>query len=190
MQLFYRQQLRGSLLWQRNLCALVALVLLVTVLVQSLLLLGKRERLIIMPPEIKQGFWVEGDSYSSSYLEEQGLYFAHLLLDIHPSNVLLQGEILLRYVDARSYGEFKQRLLEAQKRLVKDSLHCVFNVVEVKVNPNLLQVDLWGDLEGFVGGKRVTSTRESYRLVFSSKQGRLFLKSFTLLSSSLGKVAT
>src|SRR5579872_7139368 len=96
---------------QRNLLAGLSFILLLIVLLQTLLLFFKREKIIINPPELKQGYWVEGDRFSNSYLEEMALFFTHLMLDVSESSVIPQGEVLLRYVSPESYGDFKTKLL-------------------------------------------------------------------------------
>ena len=74
---------------QRNGLAGLSLSLLVVVVIQSFLLFFKSPQTIILPPETKQSFWVEGNRFSPTYLEEQGTYFAHLLLDVSSSIILV-----------------------------------------------------------------------------------------------------
>ena len=76
---------------QRNLLIALSAILLTIVLLQTLLLFFKKERMIISPPELKQSYWVEGERFSNSYLEEMALFFTHLLLDVTEANVLPQG---------------------------------------------------------------------------------------------------
>jgi conjugal transfer pilus assembly protein TraE len=158
-------------------------VLLVIVLLQTTLLFFKSTQTIILPPETKQSFWVEGNRFSPVYLEEQGMYFAHLLLDVSPSNILAQGEILLRYVDATSHGAFKTRLFQEEQRLKRDNLSCHFIAVECEVFPEAMAVEITGDLNGYVANKKISTHRETYRLQFTSSKGRLFLKAMTVIKT-------
>jgi conjugal transfer pilus assembly protein TraE len=158
-------------------------ILLVVVLLQAVLLFFKSTKTIILPPETKQSFWVEGNSFSPIYLEEQGMYFAHLLLDVSASNILAQGEILLRYVDPVNHGVFKTRLFKEEQRLKRDNLSCNFVSVECEVFPKEMAVEITGDLNGYVGNKKISTHRETYRLEFTSYKGRLFLKAFTVINT-------
>jgi conjugal transfer pilus assembly protein TraE len=173
----------ASLQTQRNGLAGLSLTLLVVVVMQSFLLFFKSTQTIILPPETKQSFWVEGNRFSPVYLEEQGMYFAHLLLDVSASNILAQGEILLRYVDSSYHGEFKTRLFKEERRLKRDNLSLNFVVCDCEVFPSEMALEITGDLNGYVAGKKISSHRESYRLDFLSVKGRLFLKSFKVLKS-------
>src|SRR5687767_8218465 len=119
MQFSLSKKRLGHLHVQRNLLASLSAVLLLIAFLQTLLLFFKKERTIITPPELSQSYWVQGNRFSPSYLEEMALYFTHLLLDVTESNVLLQGEVLLRYVSSEAYGRFKAKLLEDEKRLKK-----------------------------------------------------------------------
>jgi conjugal transfer pilus assembly protein TraE len=179
----FNQKHLGQLYIQRNFCIGLVVGLLGISILQTVLLFFKNDKTIILPPELKQSFWVEGNKFSPSYLEEQGIYFAHLLLDVNQSNILSQGEILLRYVDPKFYADFRSKILNSQKRLQKDNLNCLFTIVETKVYANSLSLELTGDLQGFVGNKKVTNNRETYLLEFSQIQARLFLKNFKVIKT-------
>ena len=168
---------------QRNGLAGLSLSLLVVVVIQSFLLFFKSPQTIILPPETKQSFWVEGNRFAPVYLEEQGMYFAHLLLDVTASNILAQGEILLRYVDSSHHGDFKTRLFKEEQRLKRDNLSLNFVACDCEVFPSEMAVEITGDLNGYVASKKISSHRETYRLEFTSIKGRLFLKSFKVIKS-------
>ena len=167
---------------QRNILAGAALILLVIVLLQTLLLFFKKERVIINPPELTQSYWVEGDRFSKSYLEEMAMFFTHLLLDVTESNVLPQGEILLRYVVPSAYGDFKDKLLADQKRLKKQQLSLQFTPQSIDlVAPLTLEIN--GFLANYVGTKKVAQFKETYWVQFSQRRGRLFLESFQMIKT-------
>jgi conjugal transfer pilus assembly protein TraE len=181
MKFSFQQKKLGNLQVQRNMLLGLSGILLSVVFLQTTLLFFKNQRIVFMPPELKQSFWVEGNSFSPIYLEEQGLYFTHLLLDVSEGNILAQGDILLRYVDPKVYGAFRTKLLEDEKRLKKDSLSLKFAPVSCEVFPENLKVHITGDLVGYVGHKKITTHRETYEVVFSSYKSQLFLKEFTVL---------
>jgi conjugal transfer pilus assembly protein TraE len=183
MNFKFKQDSIESAQWQRNVLGALCAILLVVVLLQATLLCFKSTKTIILPPETKQSFWVEGNSFSPVYLEEQGMYFAHLLLDVSASNILAQGEILLRYVDPINHGVFKTRLFKEEERLKRDNLSCNFVAVECEVFPKEMAIEITGDLNGYVGNKKVSTHRETYRLEFTSRKGRIFLKAFTVIQT-------
>ena len=183
MNFKFKQDCLETAQWQRNVLAGLSVILLLVTLLQTILLCFKSTQTIIFPPETKQSFWVEGNRFSPVYLEEQGMYFAHLLLDVSPANILAQGEILLRYVDTKSHGVFKTRLFKEEQRLKRDNLSLSFIAVECEVFPQNLAVEITGDLNGYVSHKKISTHRETYRFEFTSIKGRLFLKTVTVIKS-------
>ncbi len=171
-----------SLGFQRNFLLGLSSILLLIVLLQSIFLFLKSEKTIVLPPELKKSFWVEGNRFSPSYLEEQATYFCHLFLDVTASNILYQGDIILRYVEPAFYSHIKTQLLSEQERLKKENITLHFMPFEVKVYPKNLSVFVTGELHSYVGGKKITSSKKVYRVDFASHQGRLFLKSFQNLT--------
>ena len=172
-----------DLKFQRNTIVGVCAVLLVINLTQSLWLFFRHERVIITPPQLTQGFWVEGNSFSPQYLEEMALHYAHFLLDVTEKTVLYQGEIILRYVVPESYGAFKAKLLEDEKQLKTNHLSTRFAPSDVVISPEQLRVEISGELMSYVGDKKISQNRETYRFQFQNHSGRLLIEAFTLVKS-------
>lgn len=168
---------------QRNALAGLSALLLVIVLLQTLFLFFKKERIIISPPDAKQSYWIEGNRFSPSYLEETSLFLCHLLLDISESNIIPQGEVLLRYISPKAYGAFKTKLLEDEKRLKQEQLSLHFMPQEIQLSADSLMADVTGDLISYVSTQKISQVRETYRLIFEQKLGRLFLQSFKMIKS-------
>ena len=173
----------GHLYSQRNAYAALSCGLLIVTLLLTTLLFFKNEKTVISPPELKQSYWIEGNRFSPSYLEEMALYFTHLILDVTESNVIPQGEILLRYISPSAYGNFKAKILQDEKRLKKEQLSLHFSPNDIHLFPNTLTAEIGGDLISYVGSKKVASNRETYRIVFKQRLGRLFLESFQMVKS-------
>jgi len=172
-----------DLKFQRNVMTGACVVLLAINAIQSLWLFVRHERIIITPPQLSQGFWVEGNRFSPQYLEEMALHYAHFLLDVTEKTVLYQGEIILRYVVPESYGAFKAKLLEDEKQLKDNQLSTRFAPSDVIIAPHRLRVDISGELMSYVGDKKVSQARETYRFQFQNRSGRLLIEAFTLVKS-------
>lgn len=153
-----------------------ALLLINGLLAGSLLM--RNERVIVLPPELKQGIWVEKEQASTSYLEEMSLYFAHLILDQTPQTASFHRDILLRYAEPSTYGALKAQLISDEERLKKDNVSIQFMPLEVTVTPGQLVVYIMGELSGYVGEKKVFQKRETYELKLILKRGRLMITSF------------
>ncbi len=168
---------------QRNALVGLSMLLLLVLLLQTLFLFLKKERIIVSPPDGKQSYWVEGNRFSPSYLEEMSLFFCHLILDITESNIIPQGEVLLRYISPKAYGAFKTKLLEDEKRLKQQQLSLHFMPHEIQLSADSLTADVTGDLTSYVSTQKISQSRETYRLIFEQRLGRLFLQSFKMVKS-------
>ena len=173
----------SDLKFQRNTIAGICAVLLLINATQSFWLFFRHERIIITPPQLSQGFWVEGNRFSPQYLEEMALHYAHFLLDVTEKNVLYQGEIILRYVVPESYGAFKAKLLEDEKQLKANHLSTRFAPSDVVISPEQLRVEVAGELMSYVGDKKISQVRETYRFQFQNQSGRLLIRAFSLVKS-------
>ncbi len=183
MKFALQQRRLSHLNVQRNALVGLSVLLLAIVLLQAVFLFLKKDRMIVAPPDAKQSYWVEGNRFSPSYLEETSMFLCHLLLDITESNIISQGEVLLRYISPKTYGAFKTKLLEDETRLKKEQLSLHFMPQEVAISPESLTVDVTGDLISYVSTQKISQTRETYRLVFEGRLGRLFLQSFKMIKS-------
>lgn len=68
------------LIHQRNLFVGISSVLLMANLLLAFKNFFYKERVVIVPPELHQSFWVEGNRVSNHYLEEMALFFAQVLI--------------------------------------------------------------------------------------------------------------
>lgn len=179
----------GDLLQQRNLLLSMVATLLLINGIQAIFTLFRSERIIVVPPDLNQKVWLEKNKVSPSYLEEMALVFASLILESSPESAAYKRDIILRYATSEGYGPLKRTLLEDEKRLKKNHVTTSFQANSLKVDPHKLSVDLEGDLLCFVGEKRISQSRDTYRFQFEYKTGRLLIKSFKRITSD-GKEAS
>lgn len=171
------------LLSQRNILAGTSFVLLTVVFFQSIFLFFKNERIIISPPELHQSYWVEGDRFSGSYLEEMAIHFAHLLLDVSGDNLLYQGEIVLRSVDADSYSRIRTKLIADAQKLKRENVTSRFEPKKAVIRQDSLEVQLKGVMTHSIAGKSIAAYEETFVIRFSSYQGKLYVRDFALLDT-------
>ncbi len=142
-----------------------------------------QERIIIVPPDVHQSFWVEGNRVSNHYLEEMSLFFAHLLLDNSEASALFNRDVILRYAQPESYGVLKTQLLEDEQRYKKEQLSTSFKPSVVQVDNKKMTAEITGDLLSYVGSKKISQNRETYRFHFQYDHGRLQIISFQLIKT-------
>ena len=175
----YLEKSVQHLLYQRNAFLAMAVILCLTTFSMSLFLFSKRERFIVAPPVISQEFWVDSKGVSPTYIEQFGCFLGQLLLGKSALSAPSQREVLLRHTTPDYSGILRKRLIEEEEMLAKQSASYAFFPVQVKVNPESLEVTLLGDRVFFVLGDQVSITRESYSLRFTYDGHRMLLKEVT-----------
>ena len=162
--------------YQRNKMMSLSTVLLLIVLLQSICLLFRSERTIILPPEVKKEFWVEGNRFSPEYLEEQAVYMIHLAMDVNQISYPYNMEILMRYADVNTCNYLREKFERSYKVLKSNDASTRFDVKEVTIYPDKNKVYITGIMNNFVGSRGIGTRQEIYEVEFKVFRGRLFLK--------------
>lgn len=171
-----------DLLRHRNYLTFMGVGLLSSNLLMTFALCTHSERVVLVPPHLTGPAWVERNKVSPQYLEEMALFFGSILLNKTPQSAPYLHELLLRYADARGIGKLKHQLREEEERYQKSGLSTSFYPKKVTVREKSLQVDLSGEMVGYVSQKCIFQHEETYRLTFSFAQGRLLITSFESLT--------
>ncbi|TXH92271.1 type IV conjugative transfer system protein TraE [Thauera aminoaromatica] len=138
----------------------------------------KTIRTVHVPPQIEKTFWVEGSRVSVEYLEGMGIFIAGLLLNTTPSTVEYQLQTALKYMDPRNFAELQRRLTSSAENVKKEGISSYFTYVRVRVDEKTQRVVLTGNLEVWIGGKRISERRAAYLLAFQTLDGRITLTDF------------
>lgn len=172
----YLKKNLSTLTFQRNIFLSLTFILTIPLLVLSIFIFQKNDRIIISPPTIEKEFWVESNRISPTYLEQFALFLGQLILTKSPQSATPQRTVVLRHVDPSVYGEINKKLSEEEKKLIKQQASYVFYPIDIRVDTSNLQALLAGDRIFYVGGKSVSTSRENYKLSFVYSGGRLLLK--------------
>jgi conjugal transfer pilus assembly protein TraE len=164
------------LLFQRNVFVAFSFLLLMIIFVLSISLFFKQDRIVVAPPVIEKEFWIDAKHVSPTYLEQFGYFLGQLLLAKSSQSAASQRAIILRHTDSSYAGILRQRLIEEEEVLKKQSTSYVFYPIEIKANPDQLSLLLKGDRLVFIGGKETAREREGYVLSFIYNGSRLLLK--------------
>ena len=172
---------------QRNLLLIVSAGLVISNIILCLGLVNKQETTILVPPEITHGLTFTSNHPSASYLQEMSLFFSSLVLDNSEKSFDYKKDVILRYVSPQFFGDLKRKLIETQERYKNENLCTHFRPVEVVING--LQASVTGELETFVGGTRVSETKETFVITYDYKGGFLSITSFKSEGSGSDKEA-
>ncbi len=171
-----------DLLRHRNYLTFIGLGLLASNLLMTFALCTQSERVVLVPPHLTGPVWIERSQVSPQYLEEMALFFGSILLNKTPQSTHYLHELLLRYADSSGIGTLKHQLREEEERYQKSGLSTSFYPKKVTIQEKGLQVDLFGEMIGYVSQKCIFQREETYRFTFSFAHGRLLIISFELLT--------
>jgi conjugal transfer pilus assembly protein TraE len=74
-------------------------------------------RTMVIPPEVKQSFWIDDDNVSKEYLDQMGVFFAQLMYNTTPANTEAQHNELLKYVSPELYSALDKELKLSQRTM-------------------------------------------------------------------------
>jgi len=171
-----------DLLRHRNYLMTTCAGLLISNVFLSLVCLNKDERITLVPLELKGPLWVERGQVSPQYLEEMTLFFAGILLNKTPQSIAYAHELLLKYANSSGIGALKAQFTLEEERFKKSGLSTSFYPKKVIVHEGKLQVDIQGQMMGFIGQKCIFEQEEAYRFTYSYAHGRLLITSFEHLT--------
>lgn len=176
MKFNFAQKKMTNFEYQRNKLLRLSSILLVIVLFQSICLLFRSERTIILPPEVRKEFWAEGSRFSPEYLEEQAVYMMHLSMDVNQTNYPYNMEILMRYADVNTCNYLREKFERNLKILKTNDAATRFDVKDATIYPDKNKVYVMGVMHNFVGTREISSKQETYEVSFKVVRSRLFLK--------------
>lgn len=137
-----------------------------------------REKIIIVPPNITQTFWVKSSVVAPEYLAEMSHFFTTLRFNITPSIAENQRAVLLRYVSPEYYEALKIQLIHEAQQMTQDHISSAFYPVDIKVNAKRLEVLVIGDLIATIGSNQMPAKRVTYKIIYKHNNHRLLVKQF------------
>lgn len=158
----------SKFLEQRNAIAIVSGVQTLSIAILIVALVFKGERTILMPPEIKRPLTFQGNTVPKEYLEELGIYFSKLFLDITPSSFPHNHEQILKYTMPKTYGELKKQLMNDGEQYTKLQLSTHFYPTQLTVNNKTLEVEVKGMLISYISNTRVKESQEIINFKFNN----------------------
>jgi len=166
---------------QRNSFLFFSITLSFAVILLSILLFTKKERIVVVPTS-GSSYWIEEGKASSGYIEKMGFFLSDLLLNRSPVDVEKRNGIILQYVHSSAYHEIRKALLQEQESVLKGDQSFYFHPERNFADPQRSSFVTEGDLLVVVGkeGKGpsvIQKSRKKYTLRFSCEGGRLWLTS-------------
>lgn len=113
--------------------------------------LQTEQKVAVTPMLFGAPFAVSQNQADASYLEQLGLSFVALRLNVTPETVDAQHAQLLRYVYPGAQNSLKVQLAEDAKRIKDNNVNATFYMTSVRSYPAENRVDIRGELKTWIG---------------------------------------
>ena len=161
----------------------VTLLLGVSLVVTTLMLSVKSQRILLVPPQITKEFWVERDRVAPEYMEQMGVFIATLVGNLSPGNAEFNVNMLIKhYLDpARKHPEAVRELLGQAAYIKKNNITQAFFPSSVSVvDAGNMKVRVEGSNVVNIGTARVSGERVSYLIRFNARDYKLYVEEFSI----------
>lgn len=165
-------------IWQLKLDRLIAAgAICVAVLSLSIALVrGTEMQTLLVPPEITRPMWIGKDKVSAEYLEDMAMFMSALIFNVTPMGAEIQGDKLKRYVCPEGYGAIDSLVKQGTERLKRDGASTTFSPRQLKTEALIKRVTMTGQLNVYIGEKRITEASKVYVMDFENRTGKLCVK--------------
>ena len=166
-----------GLLRQRNIIAVLFILMVISNLFLTLKLMSKEQITILIPSEVTDTYRINGGNVSESYLIDRTSEIVKAIFNVTPQNVDFMQQTVLRMVYPASYSTIKKQLLALSEVITSRRVTTVYFPSAIKVNAKELTAEAEGDLNSYLG-KVSTSEHKIYRLKFINTGAKLALLEF------------
>lgn len=131
----------------------------------------------IVPDGLTQGFWISSNKADANYLVQMAEFWGGLMLTANATNHNFRVQHLLDHVDPNYYVPMKSMLLEQGDKL-KAGVSTSFASKKYHADEKKMLVEMTGLLHLFEGGRPINSVETTFKIGFSMKNGKVFVRSF------------
>lgn len=171
-------KINRKLLKHRNwLLVGVTMMLLSNVLISSYLY-RVDSKVVIVPSQVREEFYVTDKKVSEGYLESMTRDFAFLILNLTSENYQYVEATVLKLTTPEYYEKMKHELDALATDIKQRNVTTSFFPKEILVDNEQLITEVQGVLDTKVGLTTVSRENKVYRMVFDYSLGYLSLKEF------------
>jgi conjugal transfer pilus assembly protein TraE len=134
------------------------------------------QRVIVIPPIVRDEFSVSGNNYSKAYLEQIAYYLCDRLLSVSPESVKSSFDAVLQFAGSDNLNLLKSSLDKQAETIIKERIYQTFYPANFGATPNSLTVE--GSLRRFAGNIYQSETQTSVIFQYRINNGRLYITSF------------
>lgn len=157
---------------------IIGLIVVIALLSMSLSRTLALERTVIVPPTLEKSFWVTGEAVSKSYLEQMAYWYAGLALSASPKTGNYQKDLFLHYATPAGAGQLKNEMNARLDYMEKNNTTTMFTIQTINTDERTMKVAVTGDLDTYLGDKRISTKHTIYVIGFKYINERLFVNEF------------
>ena len=169
-----RTELKGQVRFLR-----AQLVTLAIVLAGSLTLLGYvvvRDRIRIVPPEVRQPYEIGANYASKEYLLDNADYVLSTIFTVTPETVEHNNATILKMAHPDGYGPLKASLDAAARRMRKERVTTIWVPRSEDVEVDAKRVTVHGTLKTYIADRMTSERKKDYVVQFTvTTSGRLYV---------------
>lgn len=166
-----------ALIRQRNIIAILLMIMIFSNLLLSFKVVGKDETVIVMPSEVSGKYKLTGDSINEFYLRDRANEIIRVILNITPNNLEQMYEAILRTAPPSNHFALKAELNKLGKEIMTRNVSIAFFPTSTQVNTKNLTAKIEGEFHSLFGGSSSQSVR-TYHLGFTYTGNKLSLVEF------------
>ena len=163
----------------------VTLLLGISLVITTLMLSIKNERILLVPPQMTKEFWIERDRVSPEYIEQMGVFIATLVGNLSPGNAEFNVNMLIKhYLDpGRNNPEAMRELLRQAAYIKKNNITQAFFPSSISIVDSAnMRVRVEGSNIINIGTTRISGEKVSYLIKFNARDYKLYVEEFTIES--------
>ena len=138
----------------------------------------QRERIIVVPPQLTEEFWIEEDKASPEYLEQMGVFFAILGGNLSPGNAEFNVKVLTDYLSHQKYAAMRSELASQALYIKRNNITQAFFPSTIQVDRDRNAVTVEGDVIRNIGTVKVSQEKMVFHMRFVTNNFKLSLDEF------------
>ncbi len=136
------------------------------------------QKVVVVPTNITEEFWVTSRNVSETYLKQMGQYVATALLNVSPNSAKGQFELILDLAAPSYYQNLKQELVNQTRYLVENGITSAFWAKTFKYEKDHILVQ--GTKHNIIGDKVVEKKEVVLKIYFEVQNGRFYISTFEI----------
>jgi len=166
-----------ALIRQRNIIAILAMIMICANLLLSMKLIGKDETIVILPSKVSGKYELTNNKVNDVYLRDRANEIIRVILNITQNNLEQMYEAILRTAPPSNHFALKTELTKLGKEIMKRNVSIAFFPTSTTVDVTNLTARIEGEFYSLFGGSTSKSIR-NYHLGFTYTGNQLSLVEF------------